>query len=208
MADRLRALVLDVDGVLTDGGIVLDAGGGESKRFHARDGIGVKLALTAGWRVLLLTARHSPAARIRAEELGAEWAMGVGRKDRFLESWLAEAGIPWEEAAFVGDDLPDLGVMRRVGWPVAVADAAPEVRAVARYVTHLPGGAGAVREASEFLLRRAGIREETLQAFLAREDGFSVGEAAHGGGPSQGGGSAPAGGPGPGLGDPRPEKRR
>jgi YrbI family 3-deoxy-D-manno-octulosonate 8-phosphate phosphatase len=178
----IRALVLDVDGVLTDGGVILDGGEGETKRFHARDGVGIKLAQTAGWRVLFLTARHSPPARRRAEELGAEWAMGVAAKESFLERWLGEAEIPWSDVAFVGDDLQDLAALRRVGWPIAVADAALEVRTAARHVTALPGGAGAVREAVEWLLEREGRREATVEAFLARTDGFGVGREEYGGG--------------------------
>lgn len=170
----LRALVLDVDGVLTDGGVVLDAVGGEFKRFHSRDGVGIKLAQEAGWRVLFLTARNSIPARRRAEELGADWAIGVGRKEVFLKTWLARETLEWEEVAFVGDDLQDLSVLRKVGWPIAVADAAPEVRASARYVTQRQGGAGAVREAVEWLLNEHGIREKTIDSFLSREEGFAV----------------------------------
>jgi 3-deoxy-D-manno-octulosonate 8-phosphate phosphatase (KDO 8-P phosphatase) len=177
----VRALVLDVDGVLTDGGVILDGGDGEVKRFHARDGVGVKLALTAGWRVLFLTARRSPPARRRATELGAEWAIGIAHKERFLETWLADAGIGWDEVAYVGDDLQDLGALRRVGFPIAVADAAAEVRSAARMVTDLPGGSGAVREAVERLLDLHGIREETVRAFLAAAEGFSVGREERGG---------------------------
>jgi 3-deoxy-D-manno-octulosonate 8-phosphate phosphatase (KDO 8-P phosphatase) len=180
----VRALILDVDGVLTDGGVILDGDGGEVKRFHARDGVGVKLALTAGWRVLFLTARNSPPARRRAAELGAEWAIGVADKARFLEAWLAEAGIDWAETAYVGDDLQDLGALRRAGFPIAVADAVAEVRAAARLVTDLPGGSGAVREAVETLLDLQGIREETVRAFLGRVEGFSVGKEERGGAPS------------------------
>jgi 3-deoxy-D-manno-octulosonate 8-phosphate phosphatase (KDO 8-P phosphatase) len=175
----IRALVLDVDGVLTDGGIVLDGGDGEWKRFHARDGVGIKLALLAGWRVLFCTARSSPPARRRAEELGAEWAIGVKDKVAYLDGWLAEAGIGWDAAAYVGDDLQDLGALRRVGYPVAVADAAAEVRAAARYVTTVPGGSGAVREAVEHLLHEAGRHAEVLAAFTGA--GFAVGEERSGG---------------------------
>jgi len=176
----IRALILDVDGVLTDGGLILDGTGRDAKRFHARDGVGVKLALTAGWRVLFLTARSSEAARARAEELGAEWAMGIAHKESHLEAWLREAGLAWEDAAYVADDLLDLGALRRVGWPIAVADAAREVREAARYVTALPGGNGAVREAVEWLLERDGIRERTIAAFLARREGFAVGKSRSG----------------------------
>jgi 3-deoxy-D-manno-octulosonate 8-phosphate phosphatase (KDO 8-P phosphatase) len=178
----IRALVLDVDGVLTDGGVILDGGEGETKRFHARDGVGIKLAQTAGWRVLFLTARHSPPARRRAEELGAEWAMGVAAKERYLERWLAAAAIPWSDVAFMGDDLQDLPVLRRVGWPLAVADAVLEVRNAARHVTERTGGSGAVREAVEWLLEQEHRRESTVETFLSRSEGFGVGREEHGGG--------------------------
>lgn len=171
----IRALVLDVDGVLSDGGVILDAGEGEAKRFHSRDGVGIKLGLLAGWKVLFLTARASQPARRRAEELGAEWAIGIHQKERFLDSWLAERRIAWEETAYVGDDLQDLAVLRRVGWPVAVADAVPEVREVARYVTRVPGGSGAVRDAAEWLLDQEGLREKTVAAFVSATEGFGVG---------------------------------
>jgi 3-deoxy-D-manno-octulosonate 8-phosphate phosphatase (KDO 8-P phosphatase) len=168
-------LVLDVDGVLSDGGVILHSGQGEAKRFHVRDGVGIKLAQVAGWRVLFLTARNSPPAERRAEELDAECALGVPVKESFLERWLDASSIPWDDVAFVGDDLQDLGTLRRAGWPIAVADAVAEVREAARYVTRLAGGEGAVREAVEWLLDQEGIREKTIEAFLSRREGFSVG---------------------------------
>ena len=178
----IRALVLDVDGVLTDGGLFLD-GSGEMKRFSARDGVAIKLAQAGGMRVLFLSARESAAARQRAEELGAEWATGVGKKDAFLERWLAQADIAWGEVAFMGDDLPDLPPMRRVGWPVAPRDAATEVQDVARYVTRVAGGAGAVRDAVEWLLDQEGRRAEAMRVFMERPEGFSVGREDRGGAP-------------------------
>jgi len=171
----IRALVLDVDGVLSDGGVILDAGTGEAKRFHSRDGVGIRLALLAGWKVLFLTARSSQPARRRAEELGAEWAIGMTHKEHFLDGWLRERGIAWEDAVYVGDDLQDLAVLRRVGWPIAVADAVREVRDVARYVTRVNGGYGAVRDAVEWLLEQEGLREKTVAAFVAAVEGFGVG---------------------------------
>jgi 3-deoxy-D-manno-octulosonate 8-phosphate phosphatase (KDO 8-P phosphatase) len=181
MAAQIEALVLDVDGVLTDGGIILDSGGREAKRFHARDGVGIRLALLTGWRVLFLTARASIPVKNRAQELGAEWAIGIGRKELFLQEWLEGMGIAWDRTAFVGDDLQDLAVMRRVGWPVAVADAVDEVKTVAKYITTRPGGAGAVREAVEWLLSQAGLREEALLKFMSQDDGFSMGKSEHSG---------------------------
>lgn len=177
----IRALVLDVDGVLSDGGVILDAGDGEAKRFHSRDGVGIRLAQLAGWKVLFLTARRSQPARRRAEELGAEWAIGIPHKERYLDAWLAERGIGWEETAYVGDDLQDLAVLRRVGRPVAVADAVPELKEIACYVTRIPGGSGAVRDAVEWLLEQEGLREKTVAAFVAAVEGFGVGREEQGG---------------------------
>jgi 3-deoxy-D-manno-octulosonate 8-phosphate phosphatase (KDO 8-P phosphatase) len=180
--DVIRALVLDVDGVLTDGGLFLD-GASEMKRFSARDGVAIKLAQAGGWRVLFLSARESPAAAQRAQELGAEWATGVGNKDVFLDTWLAKAHIDWSDVAFMGDDLPDLKSMRKVGWPVAPKDAAKEVLETARYVTKVDGGKGAVRDAVEWLLDQDGKRAEALQVFMERPEGFSVGREDRGGAP-------------------------
>ena len=178
----IRAFVLDVDGVLTDGGLFLD-GTGEMKRFSARDGVGIKLAQAGGWRVLFLSARESKAAAQRAQELGAEWATGVGNKEVFLEAWLETARIEWSDVAFMGDDLPDLKSMRRAGWPVAPKDAANEVREAARYITRVKGGDGGVRDAVEWLLDQEGKRAEAMRTFMERPEGFSVGREDRGGAP-------------------------
>jgi YrbI family 3-deoxy-D-manno-octulosonate 8-phosphate phosphatase len=147
------------------------------KRFHARDGVGIRLAQAVGWSVLFLTARHSPPVRRRAEELGAAWAIGVAKKEVFLQVWLDRQGITWEEVAFVGDDLQDLAVLRKVGWPIAVGDAVDEVKQAARHVTSRGGGNGAVRESVEWLLEEAGLRERVMEEFLSGSRGFSVGPA-------------------------------
>lgn len=177
----MKALVLDVDGVLTDGGIFLDDDGRELKRFHARDGVGIQLAKHAGWKVLFCTARESQPARRRAEELGAQWAIGVSQKDQFLEEWLGKRDISWSDVAYVGDDLQDLCVLEKVGWPIAVGDAALEVKAAAKYVTQLDGGRGAVRDAVEWLLTKHGVKAEAIHAFLNRKKGFAVGKLQFGG---------------------------
>lgn len=172
----IKALILDVDGVLSDGGVILDNAGGEAKRFHVQDGVGIKLAQEAGWRVLFLTARNSPPALRRADEMGAECALGVANKEKFLEDWFSRHGIGWEEAAYVGDDLQDLTALRRVGYPISPANGVREVREAARHVTGRPGGEGAVREAVEWLLEEFGIRDRTVQGFLERRGGFAVGK--------------------------------
>ena len=173
----VKLVVLDVDGVLTDGGILLNDEGREWKRFHTHDGVGVKLALLAGWRVLWCTARASQPARRRAEELGAEWSIGIKHKKPFLDDWLGKQGIAWEETAFVGDDLQDLKCLQACGWPVSVANGAPEVKAAARYVTQVPGGYGAVRDAVQWLLRENNLYEHAVRAFLDAPEGFSLGQA-------------------------------
>jgi 3-deoxy-D-manno-octulosonate 8-phosphate phosphatase (KDO 8-P phosphatase) len=134
-----------------------------------------KIRPEAGWKVLFLTARNSPPARRRAEEMGAECALGVGNKEQFLVEWLAGHGLDWDEIAYIGDDLQDLLPLRRVGYPITVANGVREVREVVRHVTRLRGGEGAVREAVEWLLDEFGIREETVQRFVERKGGFSVG---------------------------------
>lgn len=149
----IRLLILDVDGVLTDGSIIYDEAGNQIKRFHVHDGMGIRIALEAGVRVAALSSRDSPAVRRRLEELRVDpIVQGSGDKGRDVQRVAELASVDLDEAAYVGDDLLDLPAMRRVAWPVAVADAAGEVRAAARLVTQQPGGRGAVREAIERLL--------------------------------------------------------
>jgi 3-deoxy-D-manno-octulosonate 8-phosphate phosphatase (KDO 8-P phosphatase) len=150
----IELLVLDVDGVLTDGAIVYGTGGLEVKAFHVRDGSGLKLWHRAGKRTALLTGRRSPVVDVRAEELGVGLVLqGVGEKLPALAQVLEGAGVLPAAACFVGDDLPDLAPLRACGLAVAVADACAEVRAAAHYVTRAPGGRGAVREVIELVLR-------------------------------------------------------
>ncbi|HEX4607972.1 MAG TPA: HAD hydrolase family protein [Urbifossiella sp.] len=153
-AGRVRLLLLDVDGVLTDGRIVYADDGTELKRFHVRDGSGLKFWRDTGKRAAVLSGRSSPAVDRRATELGlAPVVQGQGDKLPAFERVLADLGLAADEVCAVGDDLPDLPVLARAGLAVAVADACPEVRAAAHYVTTAPGGAGAVREAVEWLLK-------------------------------------------------------
>jgi len=160
LRSRLAAvelLLVDVDGVLTDGGVTLDARGEETKTFHIRDGLGLRLWLRAGWRAGIVTGRASGAVAARAAELGITILhQGVGDKLAAVRGIVDGCGLSWERTAFVGDDLPDLEVVRRCGVGVAVADACAEVRAAADLVTTLPGGRGAVRETIERLLDARG----------------------------------------------------
>jgi 3-deoxy-D-manno-octulosonate 8-phosphate phosphatase (KDO 8-P phosphatase) len=154
---RVRLLLLDVDGVLTDGSIVYGDDRVELKRFHVRDGSGVKLWQMAGGRVAIVSGRSSAAVTVRAAELGiAPVLQGMSVKLPALQAILDECGLQPEQVCAVGDDLPDLPVLRRCGVAVAVADACPEVREFADYITVAPGGRGAVREVVEWLLKAQG----------------------------------------------------
>jgi 3-deoxy-D-manno-octulosonate 8-phosphate phosphatase (KDO 8-P phosphatase) len=161
---RIELLLLDVDGVLTDGRIIYGDEGGEIKSFHVRDGSGLKLWQMAGKQSALITGRRSAVVAIRAAELGMGYVFqGVADKRVAWEQLLAQSGVPAEQICCVGDDLPDLPLLRRCGLAVAVADACAEVRAAAHYVTQVPGGRGAVREIIEWLLRSQGRWEELVR---------------------------------------------
>lgn len=163
LAGSIRLLCLDVDGVLTDGRIMLDSSGQEIKAFHVRDGLGIKLWQQAGHAVAIITSRSSPAVTHRAAELGIEHVFqGCRDKHQALEELLGRLGISHGETAAMGDDLPDLPVLSSVGLPIAVSDAAPEVREAAKWITSTPGGHGAVRECIEKLLQHQGHWENLL----------------------------------------------
>jgi 3-deoxy-D-manno-octulosonate 8-phosphate phosphatase (KDO 8-P phosphatase) len=153
----IELLLLDVDGVLTDGSVIYADDGTEWKRFHVRDGSGLKLWRAAGKRSAIVSGRTSAAVARRASELGIDPVL-QGRDDKLaaLAEVLTATGLRPEQVCAVGDDLPDVPVLRRCGLAVAVADACPEVRAVAHHVTAAPGGRGAVREAIEWLLKLNG----------------------------------------------------
>ena len=163
----IELLVLDVDGVLTDGRIVLDRRGEEIKAFHVRDGSGMKYWKRAGGKLALISGRGSPAIEHRARELDVD-AVRLNAKHKLpaFEEVLEELGLRPERAAMVGDDLPDLPVLLRCGFGVAVADAVAEVREHAAYVTTAPGGSGAVREVIEMILKRTGKWERILARYL------------------------------------------
>ena len=163
---RVRLLLLDCDGVLTDGGVTWAADGVESKTFHIRDGLGIRAWQRAGGRTGIVTGRSSPVVERRAAELGIEFVrQGVDDKLAAVAGILAACGLSWEEAAFVGDDLPDLPAVERCGLGVAVADACAELRAAADLVTTLPGGRGAVRELVERLLAARGGWEAIVAGY-------------------------------------------
>jgi 3-deoxy-D-manno-octulosonate 8-phosphate phosphatase (KDO 8-P phosphatase) len=154
---RLRLVLSDVDGVLTDGRVWPLPGGGEAKAFHIRDGLGIVLAQRAGLRVGFLSGRRSPAVDARAQELGVEVVrQGVGDKRAALRELLRELGLTPPEAAFMGDDVNDLGAMAEVALSAAPADAPFEVRAQAFMITQAAGGQGCFREFLEAILRARG----------------------------------------------------
>jgi YrbI family 3-deoxy-D-manno-octulosonate 8-phosphate phosphatase len=165
---RVQLLLLDVDGVLTDGGVTWTNDGIEQKTFSIRDGLGIRLWQQAGGRTGIITGRSSHVVQLRAEELGiAIVRQGIGDKLEAATAVLAEQGLAWEQAVFIGDDLPDLPVVMRCGVGVAVADACPELVAAATLVTQRPGGRGAVREVIERLLKARGSWDAIVGRFAA-----------------------------------------
>ena len=164
--EQIRLLLLDVDGVLTDGSIIYNGDAPETKVFNVRDGLGIRLLLRSGLSVGVVTGRRSAALRERCRNLGIDLVFdGVGDKAGLLEKIARLSGIGPGETAFVGDDLPDLGIMRRVGLAIAVADAHAVVRENAALVTTAGGGAGAVREVCEAILKAHGVWDKILKDF-------------------------------------------
>lgn len=161
-ARAVRIILMDVDGTLTDGSLViLPESGEEVRAYHVRDGQGIRLAAAAGILVGVITGKTSRSVAIRAERLRLdELHQAVEDKRKVLEAILARRGLKPEEAAFIGDDIGDLGAMRGVGLAAAVADAHPLVREAAHFVCSQPGGHGAVRELIEFILESKGLGPE------------------------------------------------
>ncbi len=163
---NITLLCLDVDGVMTDGRVYLDAHGQETKVFNIRDGTGIRIWRTLGHDVAIITGRRSTAVNHRAKELGVEHVI-QGSQDKAADfmKLVEEAGLDLRQTAMLGDDLPDLPVMKLVGYPMAVADASPEILSLAAFVTKNPGGRGAVREAIEHLLKAKNRWHEALAIF-------------------------------------------
>ena len=153
----IRLLVTDMDGVWTDGSIYMDDSGGEMLRFSAYDGLAVKLAREGGLRIAVLSARRCPAVFFRMTRLGEdEIHLGSPDKAADFPALCRRLGVEPAQAAYLGDDLPDLGAMRLAGVALTVAQAPEEMLQAADYVTETPGGSGAVREVVEWLLRQSG----------------------------------------------------
>ena len=170
LVSRLKAIRLflcDVDGVLTDGSIFI-GGEREFKRFDIRDGLGLVLLRRAGLKIGWVSARPSLATKMRAKELKIHFLVQQGdrlSKTGAIEKLLAQEKIGWEEVCFVGDDVVDLGPLTRAGLGVAVADARPQVKAAADFVTRATGGRGAVRETIEMILRAQGKWEPVIAVY-------------------------------------------
>ncbi len=169
LARRIRLVGFDVDGVMTDGGIYVGLIADqptEFKRFHIQDGLGVKMLREAGIVVVLVSARSSEATEVRAREIKVDEVVHDNKKLPAFESLLARRRIEWNECAFVGDDLPDLPLLRRVALPIAVANAVAEVKAAADLVTAAAGGAAAMREVAETLLKARGVWDDLVRRYL------------------------------------------
>ena len=176
LAKRIKLVGLDIDGVFTDGGLYIGLVAGhplEFKRFHVLDGLGVKLLRTVGLWVVLLSGRESEASEARAKEMEVDELFQVAPQKKLatLMDLLARRGLTLQECAYVGDDLADLPVLRAVGLPIAPANATPEVKAAARYVTSTPGGQGAVREVAERLLKARGEWPGLLAQYFETQRG-------------------------------------
>ena len=170
VAERVRGIklvIFDVDGVLTDGRIIYDDDGKETKSFDVKDGHGIKLLMRAGINAAIITARESKVVVHRAKNLGIELVY-QGRKDKLeaFEEILEKTGLKPSETAYVGDDIIDLPVIRRAGFSAAVSDAVDEVKKRVDYVAGRPGGRGAAREVAEVILKTQGKWEEILKGYL------------------------------------------
>lgn len=163
----VKILVLDVDGVMTDGRLIYHDDGTESKAFDVRDGHGIKMLRQAGIETALISGRSSPLVDKRAADLGiTEVAQGVRNKIPVIETLLSKKNLKLEEAAFVGDDVVDLPVMNRVGFAVVVADGSEYLFGTAHYVTLAPGGRGAVREVVELILGVQGLWDKVARLYF------------------------------------------
>ncbi|MBC8351660.1 MAG: HAD hydrolase family protein [Planctomycetes bacterium] len=163
---NVELILSDVDGVLTDGGLIYDNQGIEVKRFHVRDGLGIKLWRKGGFKFGVLTARTSHIVKLRASELGVDVVrQGFEEKLSIAHEVANELDLTTEQVCYIGDDLPDLPVMRSVGLAIAVADASEEILGAAHYVTKLPGGQGAVREAIETITKAKGLWGDLIRKY-------------------------------------------
>lgn len=167
----IRILVMDVDGVLTRGEITLVSGGAEGRSFHSQDGVGLMVASLAGLQTALITGRATEVVQRRARELRiTHLIMGTFQKLPPLLDLCEKENVPLESVAYLGDDVPDIPPMKRVGFAIAVANAVEEVKRVAHYITERRGGEGAVREAVELILKAQGKWKGAVGKFIGEAD--------------------------------------
>ena len=163
---KIKLLILDVDGVLTDGRIIYDSKGRDSKFFDVHDGLGVYLLRRSGIKTILITAKGSKTIKPRARDMRVEeYYEDVFPKTKVLDKILNKHNVSKEEICFIGDDLVDLSIMKAVGFPVAVANASQDIKAAAGYVTQKSGGRGAVRETAELILKTQGKWDEAIRIY-------------------------------------------
>lgn len=166
-AKKIKWILMDNDGVLTEGKIIFFSGGGEAKAFDVKDGVGIKLAQRAGIKIGIITGRSSEAVGRRAQELEVEELhQGAREKLASYEEILKKHSLQDEEVCFIGDDIIDIPVMKRVGFPVAVADAHKDILPFAVYQTTLKGGQGAVREAIDLIIKAQGKWDQIMKRYL------------------------------------------
>lgn len=166
IAKNIKLLILDVDGVLTDGGIILDNEGNEFKSFHVRDGHGIKMLIRAGIKIAMITGRHSKVVERRAQELGITDVFQKCHDKRIAYKQLAEKySLSDSEIAYIGDDIVDIPLLKGCGLSVTVADADDEVKAFAMMTTKRRGGRGAVREVCDFILKAKGLWQDIIDGY-------------------------------------------
>ncbi len=168
---KIKLLLLDVDGVMTNGQIIYDGQNTEMKAFDVKDGHGIKLLQRTGIKIGIITGRSSAVVSRRAKELGIEilYQGALKKLDPYLEI-LKQEGLTDEQVAYVGDDVIDLPILRRVGFSVTVADAVPDMAPLVDYVTVRPGGRGAVREVCDMLIKASGQWDELTRRYFGSED--------------------------------------
>ncbi len=177
LAKKIKLLICDVDGVLTDGTVYMGAEGVEFKQFNVLDGAGCYLARTGGLKVALISGRYSPATATRAEELPLEAVYnGAANKIEPYQELLKKLGLDDSEIAYVGDDIIDIPILERVGLPVAVSNAYPTVKKIARYVTKKRGGEGAMREVVDLIFTLQGRYDEVMDILRTQRFGEKNGQ--------------------------------
>lgn len=165
--EKIKIVISDVDGVLTDGSIIIDANGDESKTFNARDGSGIKYLQRVGIKFAIISGRKAMAVEHRANELGIKDVyLGAKKKLEPYRQILSEHNLNDDEVCYIGDDLVDIPIMLKVGFPVAVFDAVDEVRNIAAYITNAEGGKGAVREVIEKIIKEQNKWEDISQRYF------------------------------------------